>query len=164
LLIGLVILGAIGWGAGWFGGENDVADVDDDPLAEQDIAANVGMEEPELVDEPMTPAAPVLPTGQIVIAATADAWMRVSDQDGGNKLFERVLAAGESFTLPEGESGMYIKAGNAGALTISIGDTEMPKLGRMGSVVGPVALTAEALSANAGGDAATDGDADPGGG
>ncbi len=152
LIVGLLAIVILAWGSGWFGGENDVAEVNDDPLADMDVADNVGTAAPEIVAALAPAPEPALPTGEVVITASADAWMRISNEDGRDKLFERVLAAGESYTVPAGTPDLYIKAGNAGALTLTIGGTEMPKLGGMGSVVGPVALTAEALNANADGD------------
>ncbi|MBV7257472.1 DUF4115 domain-containing protein [Pacificimonas sp. WHA3] len=158
LLIALVVLIGLAYTSGWFGGENNVPDVADDPLEVSEPVVTV--REPELVeaapdaaDDAASPAEAALPTGQIVISVDANvsdgAWMRVSDRESGEKLFERVLAPGESFAVPEGRSGLILRAGNAGVLDIAAGGTSLPKIGAPGDVIGPVDLTSAGLAAAA---------------
>ncbi|MHB9880909.1 helix-turn-helix domain-containing protein [Pacificimonas sp. ICDLI1SI03] len=152
ILVGLFILIAMAWGAGWFGGEEAV-DAEFDPVV-ADVAAPVPP--PAVVPPAAQPPAatapePAVPQGEIVITANASAsdgaWMRVMDSETNERLFERVLAPGESFQVPQGRANLILRAGNAGVLDITVGGTAIPKIGAPGSVVGPVTLTPEGLVA-----------------
>lgn len=77
-----------------------------------------------------------------VIRATDEAWIRVRDGDG-TVVFEGILAAGESFELPERMSAPEIRAGNAGGVFIAIGGETYGPIGQPGQVVKDISLEEE---------------------
>jgi len=60
-------------------------------------------------------------------------------------VFARVLKAGESYRVPR--SGLSMRTGNAGALTVLVDGKAAPSLGPIGTLRRDVALEPEALLA-----------------
>lgn len=85
---------------------------------------------------PMPPMSVLQPaaaaTDQIMIRATADAWLEVRDA-GGNVLLNRVLHAGDTWTVPE-QAGLVLTTGNAGGTVLVVDGVSSPALGGAGSV------------------------------
>ncbi|MGH7070322.1 MAG: DUF4115 domain-containing protein, partial [Acetobacteraceae bacterium] len=81
------------------------------------------------------PAADVNASGnsRIVVAATADDWISVTDASG-KVLLARLLHQGDTLALPEG-SGLVFTIGNAGATTLLVDGHPAPPLGGEGEVV-----------------------------
>ncbi|MGB7406147.1 MAG: RodZ domain-containing protein [Pacificimonas sp.] len=144
-LLAIVMLFGYAWADGWFGGVNDVAEVEDDPLVIEEVAT--GIDRPEVAEPVETVAAPdpESPEGAIVLTANEDAWIRVSETESGQSLFQGVLTAGQTYEVPEGRDDLVLRTGRAGALDITVGGTPVPKLGGMADVVGDVPLTGEGL-------------------
>lgn len=163
-LVALVAIIALLWSAGMFGGPNDVADPEFDPLnSEAEVATQIGTAPPELnatndAETNTTTAAATTLSGPIVVRADEEAWVRI--RGGGETLLMRVMSAGETFAVPEGRDDLQLRTGRAGALTISVGGRDLPKLGAIDEVIGEVVLTPEGLqpyvNGNAGG--GTDGE------
>lgn len=150
-LLALVGLVAVLWAAGLFGGPNDVADPEFDPLSEPtEVASEIGTEPPEMAQQPtetenaQTEQTAAL-SGPVVITADEEAWVRI--RGGGETLLMRVMAAGETFEVPAGRDDLQLRTGRAGALTISVGGQDLPKLGGMNEVIGEVPLTPAGLQA-----------------
>jgi hypothetical protein len=151
-LFALVVIGALLWAAGVFGGENAVEDPEFDPLSDpnaSEVASAIGTEPPELAgnDQTETPARAEMSSlsGQVVVRADEDAWVRI--RGGGETLLMRIMTAGETFEVPQGREDLQLRTGRAGALTITVGGEALPKLGDMDEVVGEVPLTPSGLQA-----------------
>lgn len=86
----------------------------------------------------------------VVLRASADTWMQISQPDGA-VLKSWVMRAGEQYVPPAGQSGLTAMIGNAGALKIIIDGAEMPPLGAKGVVVRAVPLDAADLKSRFGG-------------
>ncbi|MCA8868076.1 MAG: DUF4115 domain-containing protein [Rhodobacteraceae bacterium] len=87
------------------------------------------------------PAAPA-----VAVVAMRAAWVRVSRADG-TVLFEKILDGGESFQLPPGASDTSLRAGNSGAVYLSVDNVPYGPLGGDTSVAKNVTLSAEAIRA-----------------
>jgi len=81
-----------------------------------------------------------------VVAAQA-AWIRVSAADGAI-LFERILDAGQSFQLPLGAQASSLRAGNSGAVFLSVDGVAYGPVGRDTGVVRDVALAGQLIPEN----------------
>lgn len=107
-----------------------------------------GEQEPVVAEE----AAPTVPSpaqqqpaqqqgiaqGPVVIAATAPAWIRVTDQ--GRTLYEGVLNPGQTFAVPPTATAPLLRAGAPEALRISVGTAVAPPVGPAGVVTSNVSL------------------------
>lgn len=118
-----------------------------------------GVDESQIVDAPASTAGPgpagvpagaAVPTsGPVVLAATADVWMRISDAEGGAILFERTLKAGESFQVPATARAPQIRTGLPEALRVTVGGAAVPPLGAPATTIANVSLRAADLAARA---------------
>jgi cytoskeleton protein RodZ len=87
---------------------------------------------------PATESAPIVPTpepepaGQIVLHAKSDAWVEVHNRQGA-ALMERLMRAGETWTVPE-HAGLVLSTGNAGGLELLVDGKPAPSLGAFGAV------------------------------
>ena len=118
-----------------------------------------GVDESQIVDAPAAPAgpgplvvpagAPVPMSGAVVLAATADVWMRISEADGGAVLFERTLKAGESFQVPVTARSPQIRTGLPEALRVTVGGVAVPALGAPATTIANVSLRSADLAARA---------------
>ena len=84
------------------------------------------------------PSAPATVQGPVVLAATAPAWIQVTDQ--GKTLFSGQLSAGQSFTVPPNATAPMLKAGKPEALRVTVGTTVAPPVGPAGKVAANVSL------------------------
>jgi cytoskeleton protein RodZ len=82
---------------------------------------------------------------RIVIRATADSWIQVTDSDQGT-LFTRTLKAGDSYRVPD-RPGLSLRTGNAGGLDIEVDGHPAPSIGKSGMLRRDVALEPLALTA-----------------
>lgn len=98
---------------------------------------------PSLVDEGATESAssavvsvptvapapvPAPATGPIVLTAVADqVWIKVTDTTGA-QVVQKELVRGETWTVPEGASGLTLRTGRPDALKITVGGREIPAL------------------------------------
>lgn len=91
--------------------------------------------------QPQQQAAPqqqATPQGPVVIAATAPAWIRVTDQ--GKTLFEGMLQPGQTFQVPATATAPLLRAGAPEALRINVGQSIAPPVGPAGQVTSDVSL------------------------
>ena len=72
-------------------------------------------------------------SAEITIISKADSWVEIVSA-GGRVLVSRVFYSGDRFNLPD-ETGMFLTTGNAGALSIAIGDSVLESLGLTGEVL-----------------------------
>ena len=93
------------------------------------------------------PAAPA--TNPVVLTATApDVWLRISDGTG-QRLFEKQLAQGESYTVPATAVGPTIWTGHPEALAITVGGRAVPPLASSQKTVKGLEISGVALLARA---------------
>jgi cytoskeletal protein RodZ len=75
----------------------------------------------------VTPAPTPQPTGPVVIGATGDVWIKVSD--GGKTLFMNMLHPGDHFEVPADATAPLLTTGRPGETTITVGQTQIPPVG-----------------------------------
>lgn len=87
----------------------------------------------------VTPATPaVQPNGPVVIGATDDVWIKVSDS--GKTLFLNTLHPGEHFEVPADAAAPLLTTGRPGNTTITVGATPIPPVGDPGRAAANVSL------------------------
>lgn len=95
---------------------------------------------------PTAPAPAPAPTaGPVVLAATAPAWIQVSDH--GTTLFQGELQPGQTYTVPPTTTAPILKAGKPEALKVNVGTTAVPQVGPAGKVTTVSLLPADLLKA-----------------
>ena len=95
---------------------------------------------------PAPVAQPAIPTGEVVLTATDEVWIRVRD-GAGETLVARTLQPGERFAVPAQSADPVVTVGRPEALTVTVGGQEVAPLGPAGRPVSDVPLTAAALTA-----------------
>lgn len=120
----------------------------------------LGDVQPQILDvenggTPPAAAAPAAPraaapaaTGPVVITATDDVWIRVSER-GGATLTETILKAGAQYQVPTTAADPLLRTGRADLLRVAVGDTVAPPVGPANTLVKDVSLKPEALLASA---------------
>lgn len=106
-------------------------------LADRPLGAALANEPPATA--PIPPAG----DGRIVLKASADSWVQIRDRQGG-LVMTRVMAAGETYTVPPQE-GQRLTTGNAGGLQIEVDGQSVGALGGPGQVVRNIALDPQKL-------------------
>jgi len=100
---------------------------------------------------PAAPTAPAPPTatatGQVVLAATAPAWIQVTDR--GTTLFQGELQPGQTYAVPPTATAPMLKAGKPEALKVTVGTTAVPQIGPAGKVTTVSLVPADLLKASA---------------
>ena len=105
-------------------------------------AANDGLW-PTATAAVVAPPIPAPDAGRLVLRASADAWLLVTDRDGA-VLLNRVLKAGETWPVPP-RPDLLLTTGNAGATDIVVDGTAIPSLGGPGTVRRGLPLDPEAI-------------------
>ncbi len=100
---------------------------------EQDVVPTLVAEAPKVIKEAPPP---------MDIVALKPAWIRIYYPDG-SVLFEQTLNAGERYRLPDGVVPPLLRAGNASAVFVNVGQNTYGPLTRTGSVVRNVSLDRE---------------------
>ncbi|MFD1611095.1 helix-turn-helix domain-containing protein [Sphingomonas tabacisoli] len=99
--------------------------------------------------KPAAPAAAPTPTGgPVVLTATDTVWLRISDATG-KRLFEKQMAAGETYAVPADANGPTIMTGRPNVLKVTVGGVEVPPLGEPEKRIKGVGVSADALKARA---------------
>lgn len=83
---------------------------------------------------------------QVKLSVREDAWIRIIDTDR-EILVDRILLAGEEFSLTN-RKGLTLMTGNAGALSILVGDIVVSSLGRRGEIRDRISLDRNDLLIN----------------
>ena len=78
-------------------------------------------------------AAPAPDLSQVVLKATADAWMQVRDRSGGGVLLNRILHSGDTWAVPS-RPNLVLTTGNAGGTEIVVGNVTVQVPGGSGAV------------------------------
>ncbi|MEM6385806.1 MAG: RodZ domain-containing protein [Pseudomonadota bacterium] len=103
----------------------------------------------EAVFGPPAPPVQVIETidPNVTLFAVRPSWVRVRANDG-TVIFEKILDAGERFEVPVTEEPPTLRAGNANALFVSIGDQTYGPMGTGPEVVKGVLLAADPIKEN----------------
>ncbi len=91
------------------------------------------------------PSAPAT-AGSVVLTATAPVWFRIYD-GSKTRLFEKELAVGESYTVPDNAVEPKILTGRPDALRVTVGGREVAALGPAEKTIKDVGVSAAALAA-----------------
>lgn len=108
-----------------------------DAVGPAGIGAETAAIDPPRVTEAVAP--------EIAIVAARAAWVRVTAADG-TILFERILDGGESFQLPKAGAAA-LRAGNSGAVYLTLDGRAYGPVGKDTSVARNVALSADSIVA-----------------
>ncbi|MBB2178136.1 helix-turn-helix domain-containing protein [Gluconacetobacter tumulicola] len=84
------------------------------------------------------------PAGQIVLTASAQTWVQVRVA-GGSVIYDHILQAGESWSVPQDKTDLLLTVGNAGGLVVSADGVTTQPLGRNGAVRRNLPLTRDAV-------------------
>lgn len=117
------------------------------PAPLEEPAAEVAENDPS--GEAVTPQPAAQSTGGPVIFTSDDAegsWVRFYDGDG-NRLYEGVLAKGQTFTVPADAKDPQIRTGKPYAFSITVGGRPVPRLSEKDEVLSDVPVSAAALLA-----------------
>ncbi|WP_379920475.1 helix-turn-helix domain-containing protein [Erythrobacter sp. R86502] len=104
---------------------------------------------PAAVTAAPTPAAVPAPAanGPVVLTALEEGiWVRLYE-DGGERLFERTLAQGETVTVPATATDPRINTGRPDALSVSVGGQPVAKISDRAETISGVSVQAAALLA-----------------
>ena len=96
-----------------------------------------------------TPAAPAaIPTsGQVVLVAREDVWVKIYNRATGKKAFQGLMVAGSNYPVPLDSPPLTLRAGRAGVIEVRVACVLLPPLGGPVDTVDGVVLTAPALAA-----------------
>ena len=81
---------------------------------------------------------------EMVLKASGNSWVEIEDIDG-TILFARLMRPGETYIVPK-INGLTINSGNAGVLSLSHGNTFLPKLGEVGEIITAKPLNIQSFS------------------
>jgi transcriptional regulator with XRE-family HTH domain len=142
LIAGVIaLLLAIGYMV-WRSGAVDDSDVDPAAIAAAPPVAQTGAGSAPA-------AAPAQANGPVVLTAREEVWLRVTDAEGGTRLYENILKAGERYEVPATARAPQIMTGRPNALNVSVGATTIPPLGEPERRISGVSLLPADLLARA---------------
>lgn len=104
-----------------------------DPLVAQPAPGQSGVQ----VTETPPPA--------VQLVAVRPAWVRVTGPDG-TTLYEKTMAQGDTFTVPQTEEPARLRIGESGAVYFAVNGQHFGPVGPRGAVSSQIALSAEALT------------------
>lgn len=100
------------------------------------------------VTAPETAPSPAAATGngQVTLTATEAVWLRIYDASGA-RLFEKEMAAGERYDVPQNANGPMINLGRPEAIRVTVNGSDVAPLGAPGRAIKDVPISAAALQA-----------------
>ncbi len=122
---------------------SEVAELIEEPAAQAPGKQASGGQEPAAQDRSAQPAPAA--QGPVVFTATAPVWLRIYEDNEGERLFEGQLGEGESFTLPDDATAPQILTGRPDVITITVGGQTIPPLGDGTRSIADVPVDAAAL-------------------
>jgi len=84
------------------------------------------------------------PKTEMVLKASGNSWVEIENIDG-TILYARLMRPGETYIVPK-IKGLTINSGNAGVLSLSYGNTFLPKLGEVGEIINARPLNIQSFS------------------
>lgn len=143
----ILAIGAIAFFSTYYGSGADpeslLADSEQDgeTSGKSDVATN----------QPKGAASGPSATGQVVFTALGDGvWVRIYEE-GGERLFEKLMEDGERYEVPKTATAPRINTGRPDLLAITIDGQSVPKLSEEPTVLGDTPVSAAALLARADG-------------
>lgn len=134
----ILAIGAIAFFSTYYGAGADPASL----LADED--------KEEAKPKPAVPkadAAQPSAAGQVVLTATEDGvWVRVYEE-GGDRLFEKLMSKGDRYEVPKDVAEPRINTGRPDLIAITIDGKSVPKLSEEPTVLGDTPISAKALLA-----------------
>jgi hypothetical protein len=91
-------------------------------------------------------ATAALPKDGVTLIAARPAWVRVRGDDR-SVIFEQVMAAGDTWTVPASESDALLNVGESGALYVSVNGQTIGPVGAAGTVTSDMPLDGATLAA-----------------
>jgi cytoskeleton protein RodZ len=85
-------------------------------------------------------------TGEVVLTATAPVWLRIYDASK-TKLFEKEMAVGERYVVPNNANNPMILTGRPDGLKVTVGGRDVAPLGTAEKSIKDVGVSAAALAA-----------------
>ena len=85
-------------------------------------------------------------SGQVTLTATEAVWLRIYDASG-TRLFEKEMAAGERYDVPQNANGPMINLGRPEAVRVTVNGSDVAPLGAPGRAIKDVPISAAALQA-----------------
>ncbi|RVT41767.1 helix-turn-helix domain-containing protein [Sphingobium algorifonticola] len=95
---------------------------------------------------PTNRPAPAPTQGPVVLTATDEVWLRIYD-GAGERLLEKQMAKGETFTVPANANNPMILTGRPNALAVTVGGRTVAPLGPPERTIADVPISAAALLA-----------------
>ncbi|MCR8546314.1 DUF4115 domain-containing protein [Salipiger sp. P9] len=95
---------------------------------------------------PQRPGASAALPGAVTLVAVRPAWVRVRGTEG-DVIFERVMAAGETWTVPRDEAEAKLNVGESGAVYFAMNGRTYGPVGPNGAVTSDLPLVPELLNA-----------------
>jgi cytoskeleton protein RodZ len=97
---------------------------------------------------PKMPSATQVMTGQpVVLTATQEVWLRITDAAGGPSLFNGTMTPGQTFEVPSSAQNPVIRTGRPQVLRVSIGGRDIGPLEPSERTISDVSLRAEDVAA-----------------
>jgi cytoskeletal protein RodZ len=90
--------------------------------------------------------ADAFPDDRVTLIAARPAWVRVRGEDR-SILFEKVMASGETWTVPASETGALLNVGESGAMYLSVNGQTIGPVGPSGTVTSDLPLDGPTLAA-----------------
>lgn len=123
-----------------------------------DLFRSSGTAEPEPapteipVPAPQDAPSPAAATGngQVTLTATEAVWLRIYDASG-KRLFEKEMAAGERYDVPQDANGPMINLGRPESVRVTVNGSDVAPLGAPGRAIKDVPISAQALLARGSG-------------
>lgn len=144
----VLIVAYVVWRSLAVGGGNPsevaLADASAPPAA---IAPQPGEQPPAAA--PVAPAPAPAATGPVILTATNDVWLRIYEADGGPRIREGMMKAGERYEVPATARRPQILTGRPDAITVTVGTTAIPQLGPAERTISDVSLLPADLLARA---------------
>jgi cytoskeleton protein RodZ len=141
-LIALFVAGYAFWKTQVLGNSNESVIPIEEPVAAAP-SDETGVAQNTLVS--VAPAATPA-NGTVVLTAVQPVWLRIYEM-GGKRLFEKEMAAGETYTVPADAVDPRILTGRPDALKVTIAGQEVAALGAPERTIKDVAISAAALAA-----------------
>jgi cytoskeletal protein RodZ len=84
------------------------------------------------------------PLSEIVISASSTSWVEIAKANG-EIVVSKLLRKGDNF-VATADINLFLSTGNAGGISLKMGDQQALKIGKIGEIVRDLALTRDSLS------------------
>lgn len=135
LLVSVLLLAAVIFGARWWQSREYAAD--------GDLFSDPETPAPAAQQSAQTPAAAqpaAAPNGPVVITANEAVWVQVGERGAARSLFQGELKAGQSYEVPATATAPVLRTGRPQSIRISVGTADAPPVGAADTTVSNVSL------------------------